>query len=67
MDITMFSGFSDVLKSEGAEAACSLARELGCTSVEHLEIIGMGREPIIKNEENIRALKAAMEAYEEEV
>jgi len=61
MDISMYAGFSDIISSDGADAACRRAKELGCSSVEHIE--AAWREPTLKSDDDVKLLKAAMDRY----
>lgn len=63
MDVSMYTRFSSTVRRQGPEAACAMAKELGCSSVEHLEFVGTGREMVLKSEPDALALKNAMQAH----
>lgn len=61
MNISMYANFSHILETQGADAACAMAARLGCSSVELLEMVGEGRSPVIKDDNDIKALKKSLE------
>ena len=63
MKFAMYAGFSDILRSKGAEAAAETASRLGFQAVEFLEYIDGSGTPIIKSMEEARGIRQTLEKH----
>ena len=61
MNLSMYSGFSDIVRKEGIEAAAKTAKELGFSSVEFLDM--QSAPPIIPDLETATKFKRVLTEY----
>ncbi len=62
MNATMYAGFSETVRQRGASLAAETAANLGCSSVEPLEMVGFGVTPTFDGESEAKALRAELDA-----
>lgn len=63
MNFTMYSNFAGNFKSEGAERACEIAKSLGFTSVEFIELIQDTWVPCIKDVTEAKKTKQILDRH----